>query len=87
MRSALTGKSNVSLNSLYLFFRLVILACSCRLSKSSPDAFAITARSFAARNIVPEVKEAIRNTEIPTASVKIRSVKLIKGMYLAISTA
>lgn len=44
-------------------------------------------RIKAARNIVPEVKEAIRNTEIPTASVKIRSVKLIKGMYLAISTA
>jgi len=44
-------------------------------------------RMQAARNILPEVKEAIRNTEIPTASVKIRSVKLIKGMYLAISTA
>ena len=44
-------------------------------------------RMQVARNIVPEVKEAIRNTEIPTASVKIRSVKLIKGMYLAISTA
>jgi len=44
-------------------------------------------RMQVARNIVPEVKEAIRNTEIPTASVKIRSVKLIKGMYLAITTA
>ena len=44
-------------------------------------------RMQVARNIVPEVKEAIRNTEIATASVKIRSVKLIKGMYLAISTA